>query len=93
MTTKTILEILQTYHQDGYQVEIEGQVVKCWENTNGVVRVQFDDPDATIYMRENAQMIRQSTYGKLFYYSNYANMRFESWVADVTVTQKVNIEF
>jgi hypothetical protein len=44
-------------------------------------------------MRANAKMIRDSEYGKMFHYSNNQNMRFQNWVAPVSVTQKINVEF
>lgn len=93
MTTKTILEILQAYHTDGYQVEIDGAVLEWWEQSGDVIELGFSEPDKNIYMRANAKMIRDSEYGKMFHYSNNQNMRFQNWVAPVSVTQKINVEF
>ncbi len=86
MTTKTILEILRTYSTDGFQIEIDGEVVEGWEQLgDNVIEVKFTDENRNIYIRPNARMIRDSEFGKMFHYSNFAQMRVETFVAVVNV--------
>lgn len=96
MTTKTILEILQTYRGTEFIVEIDGDEVIWWGQDGDVVSIQTgdnaDESSAYIYMRANSTMASETTMGrKLFQTSNFRNM-YEPFMSDVKVFAKTLVE-
>lgn len=69
MTTKTILEILQTYHTNGYKVVIDGNTVGNWSSIDNLIQIKSENDfenDALLYIFATALMIRDTHEGKLF---------------------------
>lgn len=97
MTAKTILQILQAFHQPGFVVEIDGSEIEWWEDSeysHGAVRIRLvdDDPiDPYIYMQTDAMMVAETKSMKLFRYSNCDNMN-HTRLCDVKVFTRTPVE-